>query len=204
MLWIIISIVCGIYYILVRYVAQSQQLTGIWLILAVLFFVLFLSGLAALTLFPAKFWPYVVDFIASGTPLAHFEWGKFYPTFTGWDDLNLQLELFREIKRAFKGPWVFFIMLGNIGIFVPIGFFTALLWRKPRWWRSLLAGFGCSCFIELVQPYIGRCGDVDDILLNTAGALLGYILYRLLHLICGTYLDHFQCCTKGEHAPWMN
>ena len=42
MLWIIISIVCGIYYILVRYVAQSQQLTGIWLILAVLFFVLFL------------------------------------------------------------------------------------------------------------------------------------------------------------------
>jgi len=42
MLWIIISIVCGIYYILVRYVAQSQQLTGIWLVLAVLFFVLFL------------------------------------------------------------------------------------------------------------------------------------------------------------------
>ena len=41
MLWIIFSIVCAVYYAAVRYVAQAQQLTGIWLILAVLFLALF-------------------------------------------------------------------------------------------------------------------------------------------------------------------
>ena len=41
MLWIILSVVCAAYYAAVRYVAQAQQLTGIWLILAVLFLLLF-------------------------------------------------------------------------------------------------------------------------------------------------------------------
>ena len=41
MLWIILSVVCVAYYAAVRYMAQAQQLTGIWLILAVLFLLLF-------------------------------------------------------------------------------------------------------------------------------------------------------------------
>ncbi len=41
MLWIILSITCAAYYAAVRYMAQAQQLTGIWLILAVLFLLLF-------------------------------------------------------------------------------------------------------------------------------------------------------------------
>ena len=41
MLWIIFSIACAAYYAAVRYVAQAQQLTGIWLVLAVLFLLLF-------------------------------------------------------------------------------------------------------------------------------------------------------------------
>lgn len=41
MLWIILSIVCAAYFAAVRYVAQAQQLTGIWLVLAVLFLLLF-------------------------------------------------------------------------------------------------------------------------------------------------------------------
>jgi len=41
MLWIILSVVCAAYYAAVRYVAQAQQLTGIWLMLAVLFLLLF-------------------------------------------------------------------------------------------------------------------------------------------------------------------
>ena len=44
MLWIILSIVCAVYYAAVRYVAQAQQLTGIWLILAVLFLLMFSYG----------------------------------------------------------------------------------------------------------------------------------------------------------------
>ena len=44
MLWIILSVICAAYYAAVRYVAQAQQLTGIWLVLAVLFLLLFFYG----------------------------------------------------------------------------------------------------------------------------------------------------------------
>ena len=44
MLWIVFSVICAAYYAAVRYVAQGQQMTVIWLILAVLFFALFLGN----------------------------------------------------------------------------------------------------------------------------------------------------------------
>ena len=47
--------------------------------------------------------------------------------------------------------WLLFMLLGNIIMFVPVGFFPALLWRRARWWKSLLAGFCSSCTIEFTQ-----------------------------------------------------
>lgn len=53
-----------------------------------------------------------------------------------------------------------------------------------RWWKALLLGLGASLAIELVQlvvrwfvdpPY--RTVDIDDVILNTAGALLGCGLF---------------------------
>lgn len=182
---------------------QTLQEKGVistkWRESILLLFVLFLTGLAALTLFPANFWPYTMEYLfSSETRTSHFEWERFYPVLAGQNEMNLQLQPFLEIKRAFKGPWVFFIMLGNIGIFMPIGFFSALLWRKPRWWRSVLIGFGCSFLIEFVQLFIGRCADIDDIILNTTGALLGYWFYRILNMFCHKFFLQFQCCKKGE------
>ena len=37
-----------------------------------------------------------------------------------------------------------------------------------------------SIIIELIQLKIGRAFDVDDIILNIAGGLLGYFLYRIV------------------------
>ena len=136
---------------------------------ALLLFVMFAAGLAALTLFPAYFWTAghwrgVLD----GTqPL-------FQPVDLQVQLQTIQLEPFREIFRAVRGPWVMFLVVANVGIFSPVGFFTALLWRRPRWWRSLLAGFCASFTIELIQFFIGRSTDIDDLILNTAGALAGF------------------------------
>ena len=43
--------------------------------------------------------------------------------------------------------------------------------------------FIVSLSIECVQLLIGRCFDVDDILLNLVGGILGYFIYRLLELV---------------------
>ena len=78
--------------------------------------------------------------------------------------------------------WQPFIInfLGNICIFMPIGFMIPLLWtRFNRLWKVSLIGFGISFFIEITQLTQARSTDIDDLWLNTLGSMLGYKLYCL-------------------------
>lgn len=76
---------------------------------------------------------------------------------------------------------------GNLGLLLPLGIFLPLLSRKVRTpFRVLAAAFLASLAIETMQltftlasPLYHRTFDVDDIMLNTLGAGLGYGLYRL-------------------------
>lgn len=69
-------------------------------------------------------------------------------------------------------------LLGNIFLFSPIGFFVPLLWRRMNSFIPiLLIGFGVTCFIEGTQYFIGRSTDIDDIILNTIGVVIGYGVY---------------------------
>ena len=166
--------------------------SGAWREGGLLLCTLFGAGLAALTLFPAGFW-------RIGHWLAAFRGEKplFPPVDWSIQFQTLQLTPLREIYRAFKGPWVMFLMLANIGIFIPVGIFAALLWRRPRWWRSLLAGFCTSFTIEFIQFFIGRSSDIDDLILNTAGALMGYWLFWLLRPLFPNFFSKFQCRERG-------
>lgn len=159
-------------------------------------FLLFCAGLAALTLFPANFW--------SGTgflqnPLSYYPtWEQ---TMAGLDYLPNMLTPFQEIRRALDhmSYWGLFMLLGNIIMFMPIGFFPALLWRKWRWWKSLLTGFCTSTAIEFIQFFIGRSTDIDDVILNTAGALAGFWIFCLLRAIAPNVMEKFQCHLRGGY-----
>lgn len=75
---------------------------------------------------------------------------------------------------------IYINLLGNLLIFAPIGFFSALLFKEPKWYKSLLAGFSLSLCIEIVQIFlITRSFDVDDLLLNSLGTLIGYLIFKL-------------------------
>ena len=72
-------------------------------------------------------------------------------------------------------------LVGNVVMFVPLGFFAALLWRPFRpLWRCALLGGGIIVCVELTQLLIrvGSC-DFDDLLLNVVGICMGYGLLRL-------------------------
>lgn len=183
--------------------------SSVWRETALALFVVFCAGLAALTLFPANFWGYVFDWIfrRSYWDLAWRDktLAGFYPT---WEETVSQfaylsniLTPFEEITRALnrRSYWLLFMLLGNIIMFVPIGFFPALLWRRWRWWKSLLAGFCSSVSIEFIQFFIGRSTDVDDVILNTAGALAGFWVFRLLYVIFPSFAKMFQCQPKGGY-----
>lgn len=139
-----------------------------------LVFVLFCTGLGALTLFPSGFWRWE---LWVGVVKGHVRLNEVFGYLLPKDRL-VNLRPFQEVLRAFRSRWSMFLLLGNIGIFTPIGFFAGLLWRRPRWWKGLLAGFWGSFFIEVSQFFVGgRSSDIDDVLLNTIGAVLGYGIY---------------------------
>ena len=72
-------------------------------------------------------------------------------------------------------------IIGNICMFIPTGIILPILYpRLDRFWKVLLAGAGLSFFIELLQLLLpGSVSDIDDLILNTAGAAIGYGIYRL-------------------------
>ena len=73
-------------------------------------------------------------------------------------------------------------LLGNLLIFTPMGFLLPLLSRRfRRVWPVLFVGFISSLAVETIQ-FIFRVGstDIDDLILNTAGAWLGYIAYKFI------------------------
>lgn len=79
---------------------------------------------------------------------------------------------------------IYINLLGNLLIFAPVGFLAAFLFKQPRWYKSLLAGFALSFTIEIVQLFlITRSFDVDDLLLNSLGTLIGFLSFALIALI---------------------
>ena len=86
-----------------------------------------------------------------------------------------------SVEYLSKGEPDYFILnfLGNIGIFIPIGLLVPLIWRCSLK-KTVLIGFLCSLSIELIQIPLPRCTDIDDLWMNTLGALIGALLYLLL------------------------
>ena len=73
-------------------------------------------------------------------------------------------------------------LVGNVLAFVPFG--MLIRWvrgKKTGFFTATLAAFAFSLSIELVQ-LITKLGvfDVDDIIMNTFGGMLGYIIYYIL------------------------
>ncbi len=91
---------------------------------------------------------------------------------------------FKEILRYEIGSKYFmWNIVGNIAIFIPFGFFISLYLNSQKWNKPLLITFISSLTIELVQLYIGRSFDVDDIILNCAGGIVGFLVYIALSAI---------------------
>ena len=73
-------------------------------------------------------------------------------------------------------------LVGNVVMFLPLGFMLPLLWKGLRkWWMVVLWGTGVVVCVELVQLFalVGNC-DIDDLLLNLVGITIGYGLFCVI------------------------
>ena len=99
-------------------------------------------------------------------------------------DYVYNLELFKEIRRFCiyreqLGMEAFLLnVVGNVVAFVPCGFFLPIISRRGgKWYNAILLCFALSLCIEVVQ-LVFKVGsfDVDDLLLNTVGGALGFVI----------------------------
>ena len=105
------------------------------------------------------------------------------------EEYRYNLTLFHEIGRYYNvgtttGNWNLFgfNVIGNILVFMPLGVFLPKLFKKCQKLSAIfLFSLELSLAIELTQ-LLARIGsfDVDDILLNTLGGILGYIVYSIV------------------------
>lgn len=71
-------------------------------------------------------------------------------------------------------------LAANIALFVPYGLAIKFVYKKATLLKTALSGLLISSFIEIIQHFIGRDSDIDDVICNTLGAVIGYLLYLLI------------------------
>lgn len=91
---------------------------------------------------------------------------------------------FQEITRYQFGSRLFIKnVVGNIVLFIPYGIFASLFTKLDKLFPALALVFFASVTVETTQLVIGRVFDIDDIILNLIGGLLGYGIYRFIDQI---------------------
>ncbi len=71
-------------------------------------------------------------------------------------------------------------LIGNIILLVPIGFLVPFIYRNMTWKKSFALAFAAGLIIELMQALLHMgIFDIDDIILNGLGVLIGYWLFKV-------------------------
>jgi glycopeptide antibiotics resistance protein len=89
-------------------------------------------------------------------------------------------------------------IVGNFLLLLPLGIYGPILWPRLRSLPgTMLVGTLASTVIELGQLAVAtaygfpvRVADIDDVLLNTAGVLVGYLLWRAWSTAASVDSDH--------------
>ena len=99
-----------------------------------------------------------------------------------WSESNFTP--FKEIMRYNIGSKLFFKnVIGNMVMFVPFGFFVSYFLKLKKVYSITFFTVITSVTIEFTQLLIGRVFDVDDLILNLIGGIVGFGIYRLIHNI---------------------
>ena len=89
------------------------------------------------------------------------------------------VETYLMVTQGKTSAWVYNVF-GNLALTFPLGIFVPILYKNARcWWATGLAVFVSSLCIESLQLiFTVRLFDVDDLILNTLGGLLGYLVWN--------------------------
>ena len=70
----------------------------------------------------------------------------------------------------------------NIMLFIPLGLFVPIVLKnKRKLYKTTLIGLSITFSVEFFQYFIGRSSDIDDIITNVLGAIIGYAIFKVLN-----------------------
>lgn len=107
---------------------------------------------------------------------------------SGADNYRYNLEAFQEIKRAWycfqtgNMQYFFLNVVMNVAAFAPFGFFLPIISTRHKKFISVfLLSLELTLAIESLQLFF-KVGifDVDDIIMNTLGGVIGYLVYYIV------------------------
>ena len=113
----------------------------------------------------------------------HLENGKIPPLKIGYgEDVHDMISIipFYFLVDRYRG-WQINI-IGNIAMFIPVGIVWPVCFKRlDTIKKTILAGAGFTLFIELTQLFcLGRHTDIDDLILNTSGVVIGACIVFLI------------------------
>ena len=69
-------------------------------------------------------------------------------------------------------------ILGNVVLFIPVGYIFPMILKRYRSIKTMaVLSIAISLFIEFIQFFVGRSCDIDDLILNFVGGIIGYTIF---------------------------
>jgi glycopeptide antibiotics resistance protein len=69
----------------------------------------------------------------------------------------------------------------NVMVFIPVGLLLGIAFKQMTWWKAFLIGCSISISIESLQFWFMKgFSEVDDVMHNMVGCIMGYIIYSIL------------------------
>ena len=105
-------------------------------------------------------------------------------TSTDFESYSNNFIPFKEIMRySYTSSLFYKNVLGNVLLFVPFGYFVNYILNNRKVIIATLITLITSLSIEIIQMNIGRSFDIDDIILNLTGGIVGYFIYKIIYNI---------------------
>ena len=167
-----ITCIVGIIYVIICVVIVKRNKLKIeWLKeIMKLLFTCYLTGLISLVILPANFWLDFFDGVFLGW------WDEMLPIFS-FGGFNLVPSLIKALSGELTiGSWVKTMLIGNIAMFLPLGFFLPFVTERVNRKNIFVVAIAVPFIVELLQMVFGRSFDIDDLICNFIGIVVGFFI----------------------------
>lgn len=181
-----VIIVLPIYFLFRRnYIKKNMKKNyNLYREIALTFLVIAITGIISQTVIPE--FEYVNGKIKLAATLDRYNFIPF----------KIFYETYIEVIKYSNSSYFFISFIGNIAIFMPIGILIPLCFKNYKSIRSTVK-FGCifSICIEITQIFLPRATDIDDVILNTFGTFLGYLVFAIINNLFPNIINKFKQIT---------